>query len=41
MKAVGDNFQTNMTLTDITSMAANYSSVLKNVDSQELKGEGK
>ncbi|EAF8784645.1 LytR family transcriptional regulator [Listeria monocytogenes] len=40
MKAVGDNFQTNMTLTDITSMAANYSSVLKNVDSQELKGEG-
>ncbi|EHC6546149.1 LCP family protein, partial [Listeria monocytogenes] len=40
MKAVGDNFQTNMTLSDITTMATNYSSVLKNVDSQELKGEG-
>ncbi|MBC1417353.1 LytR family transcriptional regulator, partial [Listeria innocua] len=40
MKAVGDNFQTNMTLTDITTMAANYASVLKDVDSEELKGEG-
>ncbi|EFS00634.1 membrane-bound protein LytR [Listeria seeligeri FSL N1-067] len=40
MKAVGDNFQTNMTLTDITAMATNYASVLKDVDSEELKGEG-
>ncbi|MBF2481641.1 LCP family protein [Listeria seeligeri] len=40
MKAVGDNFQTNMTLTDITAMATNYASVLNDVDSEELKGEG-
>nr|WP_233230928.1 LCP family protein [Listeria weihenstephanensis] len=40
LKAVGDNFTTNLAMDDIIEIATNYSSVRNNVDTLKMEGEG-
>lgn len=40
LKAVGDNFTTNLAMDDIVEIATNYSSVRNNVDTLKMEGDG-
>lgn len=40
LNAIGDNIQTDFTMTDITRIAKNYRGALSNVENLQVKGEG-